>query len=301
MGAAEWASIGGLSIIWGGSFLFVRLAVLSFTPFTIVFIRLFIATLMLAPFAILRAIKDPAIRALLKEPKTWCQFLVMGLINNAIPHSLITWSLQHVPGSTGSVLNATTPIFSVIFVHLLTNDDRLTPGRVFGVAIGWIGVVILIGFEALQGFGSNVIGLLAILTASSSYALAAIYGRRFSGFPPRVVATGMLLCSSLVLVPVTLLDGRSWKIVETVSPTSWAAVIALGALSTGIGYLIYYRILARAGATNVLLVTFLIPVSAITLNVIIMGDVMGWNVIVGTVLLAIGLMSIDGRVFVRRR
>ena len=250
MGPAEWATIGGLSIIWGGSFLFVRLAVLSFTPFTIVFIRLFIATLLL---------------------------------------------LQYGPGSTGSALNATTPFFSVIFVQLLTNNDRLTPSRIIGVALGWLGVIVLIGFEAIRGFGSNIVGLFAMLSASCSYALAAIYGRRFNGQPPRVVATGMLLSASIVIVPVILLDGRTWKVVESVPTISWAAVIALGALSTGIGYLIYYRILARAGATNVLLVTFLIPVSAITLNVIVMGDVIGWNVIVGSVLLAIGLLSIDGR------
>lgn len=295
MGPAEWATIGGLSIIWGGSFLFVRLAVLSFTPFTIVFIRLFIATLLLLPFAIIRTIRDPEVRTFLKRPKTWRQFLVMGLINNALPFSLITWSLQYVPGSTGSVLNATTPIFSVIFVQLLTNNDRLTPSRIFGVALGWVGVIVLIGFEAIQGFGSDVIGLFAMLLASCCYALAAIYGRRFNGQPPRVVATGMLLSANIILVPVILLDGRAWKLVESVPLISWAAVIALGALSTGIGYLIYYRILARAGATNVLLVTFLIPVSAITLNVIVMGDVIGWNVIVGSVLLAIGLLSIDGR------
>ena len=287
MGTKEWLMIVILSIIWGGSFFFVGVAVKEMPPLTIVWCRVGLAAIILLGFAVLTGRKIPSTLSF------WGPIFIMGVLNNLIPFILIVWGQTHIESSLASILNATMPIFSVILAHLMTRDERLTVNRTVGILLGWIGVTVLIGVESLQGFGVHILGQLAILGAAVSYSFAAIFGRRFQQIDPIAVATGMICASAIMMTPLALIIDKPW----TLDPGAgtWAALLGLAALSTSVAYILYFRILATAGATNISLVTFLIPVSAIFLGVVALGERPGWNAFAGMVLIFLGLAAIDGR------
>ena len=287
MGIKEWSLIAILSILWGGSFFFVGVAVKEMPPLTIVLCRVALASIILLAIVYLKGDKMPS------SPGLWGAFIIMGALNNLIPFSLIVWGQTHIESGLASILNATTPIFSVVLAHFLTREERLTTNRISGVAIGWMGVAVLIGIESLRGFGVEVIGQIAVLGATLSYAFAAIYGRRFKGISPLIVATGMLCGSTIMMTPLALFVEQPWNL--SPSSTSLMAIFGLAAISTSLAYIIYFRVLATAGATNLLLVTFLIPLSAILLGVMVLGEQLGWNAFVGMGLIFVGLIAIDGR------
>lgn len=291
MGAKEWGLILILSIIWGGSFFFIGVAVKEMTPLTIVLCRVALASIILLIIVHLKGHKMPSSLSL------WGAFFIMGALNNLIPFCLIVWGQTHIESGLASILNATTPIFSVILAHFLTKEERLTANRITGVLTGWIGVIILIGIESLRGFGIEVIGQIAVLGAAFSYACAAIYGRRFKGINPLVVATGMLCASTIIMTPLTLFIEQPWNLSPSV--TTLMALFGLSAISTSLAYIIYFRVLATSGPTNILLVTFLIPVSAILLGTTVLGERLAWNVFAGMGLIFIGLIAIDGRLLER--
>ena len=293
MGATEWVLLIILSILWGGSFFFVGVAVKALPPFTIVALRVTIAAAVLWLVVPLMGHKMPF------TSKAWLAFLGMGLLNNAIPFSLIVWGQTYIASGLASILNATTPFFTVIVAHFFLADERLSGRRLLGVMIGIAGVAIMIGLQALEGLGGDNIALLAqlaIVAATLSYAFSGVYGRRFSGmgFAPVVVAAGQLTASAGLLLPVALLVDQPWTLAM---PTLnvWGAIIGLAVISTSAAYIIYFRILAVAGATNLLLVTLLIPVSAILLGTTVLGERLEPRHFVGMGLLAIGLIIIDGR------
>jgi drug/metabolite transporter (DMT)-like permease len=291
MGIKEWGLIFILSIIWGGSFFFVGIAVKTMTPLTIVLCRVGFASIILLLIVSLTGKKMPI------SPGLWGAFFIMGALNNLIPFSLIVWGQTHIDSSLASILNATTPIFSVVLAHFLTRKEQLTFNRIMGILIGWIGVTVLIGIESLKGFGIEGLGQIAVLGAGFFYSCAAIYGRRFSGMDPVVVSTGMLCGSTIMMIPMVLLIDQPWNL--NPSATTWAALFGLSAVSTSLAYIIYFRVLASAGATNLLLVTFLVPISAILLGVIILGERPGWNAFGGMALIFLGLIAIDGRLLQR--
>lgn len=289
MGVKEWSLLIVLSILWGGSFFFVGVAVKEMTPFSIVFSRVAIASVVLVGFVYLSGKRMPS------SPKVWLNFLIMGFLNNLVPYSLIVWGQTHIESGLASILNATTPIFIVIFAHLLTRDEKLSAQKAVGVLIGWLGVAVLIGFESLQGLGVNVLSQLAVLGAACSYAFAAIFGRRFNDLHPLVVSAGMLCCSAVLSLPLVLIFEQP----QNLSP-GWLAILAvtgLAVISTSLAYLLYFKLLASAGATNLVLVTFLIPVSAILLGTAVLGEQLSSSVFLGMALIFLGLMAIDGRVF----
>ncbi len=287
MGVKEWGLILILSVIWGGSFFFVGVAVKEMTPLTIVLCRVGFASMILLAVVWLTGKKIPT------SPGVWGAFFVLGVLNNLIPFSLIVWGQTHIDSSLASILNATTPIFSVVLAHLLTREERLTTNRMVGVLVGWVGVAVLIGIESLGGFGIQVLGQLAVVGASLSYACAAIYGRRFKAMDPVVVSAGMLCGSTVMMLPMALIVEQPWHLAP--GAATWAAMLGLSAVSTSLAYIIYFRVLAVAGATNILLVTFLIPASAIFLGVMVLGERPGWNAFGGMALIFIGLIAIDGR------
>jgi drug/metabolite transporter (DMT)-like permease len=291
MGIKEWSLIFILSILWGGSFFFVGVAVKELPPLTIVLGRVALASTILLAIVYLKGDKMPS------SPGLWGAFIIMGALNNLIPFSLIVWGQTHIQSGLASILNAMTPIFSVVLAHFLTREERLTSHRISGLAIGWMGVAVLIGIESLRGFGVEVMGQIAVLGATLSYALAAIYGRRFKGLSPIVVATGMLCGSTLMMTPLALFIEQPWDV--SPSAASVMAIFGLAAISTSLAYIIYFRVLATAGATNLLLVTFLIPLSAIFLGVMVLGEQLGWNAFVGMGLIFMGLIAIDGRLLKR--
>ena len=224
----------------------------------------------------------------------------MGAINNFIPFSLILWGQTHIASGLASILNATTPLFTVVLAHLLTTDEKLTPGRLAGVTSGLAGVAVMIGAEALQGLSTNVVAQLAVLGAALSYAFAGIFGRRFKDLAPLVTATGQVTASTVLILPVALIIDQPW----TGAPPgviTWGALAGLALLSTALAYIIYFQILAASGATNLLLVTFLIPVSAILLGGLILGERLEPKHFAGMALIGLGLALIDGRLLRFRR
>jgi drug/metabolite transporter (DMT)-like permease len=285
----EWFLLIVLSIIWGGAFFFGKVAVAELPPFTIVLGRVGIAAIVLNAIVRLTGYRMPG------SLKTWGQFMAMGALNNMIPFSLIFWGQIHIASGLAAILNATTPLWTVLLAHFMTRDERLNTSRLTGVALGIFGVIIIIGPDALQGFGSNVMAQLVVIGATISYALAGIFGKRFRDIPPIVTATGQLTCSTIIIIPVAIWVDKPWLIAMPGAQT-WGSIIALALVCTALAYIIYFRILASAGATNILLVTFLIPISALLLGAIILGERLELRQFVGMGVIVFGLAAIDGRI-----
>jgi drug/metabolite transporter (DMT)-like permease len=294
MGVRDWGLVLGLSIIWGGTFFFVAIAVKSLPPLTLVFLRVALAASVLNVLVPAVGLRMPG------DLKTWSAFFGIGLLNNVIPFSLIFWGQTHITGGLASILNATTPVFAVIVAHFLTRDEKLTANRLVGVLVGLAGVSVIIGPEALRGVGANVLAQLSVLGAAVCYAFAGIFGRRFRrlGVHPVVAAAGMLSASAVMLLPVVLAVDHSWRLPLPAASVVWA-VLGLATVSTAMAYIIYFRVLATAGATNILLVTFLIPVSAIFLGTVFLGEQLAGRHFMGMGLIGAGLAAIDGRLFAR--
>ncbi len=290
MTASEWAMLVTLAAVWGGSFFFNGVAVRELPVFTVVVCRVAFAALVL--LAILRLKGE----GLPREPQTWMAFFGMGLLNNVIPFLLIVWAQQHITSAVASILNASTPLFTVVFAHFLTSDEKMTRGKLIGVVIGLLGVAIMIGFNSLRNLGTNVVAEFSCLAGAVSYALAGIFGRRFRlmGVAPMTTATGQVIASSMLLVPLTFLIDRPWtQSIPSIATIS--ALFGVATISTALAYFLYFRLLATAGATNLLLVTFLIPVSAIILGVLFLNESLLPKHVAGMALIGIGLAAIDGR------
>jgi drug/metabolite transporter (DMT)-like permease len=292
MGRSVWLLLGLLSLLWGGSFYFAEIAVRDFEPLTVVTGRVVIAALALQ--IVVRA----SGHSMPRGPGRWLTYLVMGSLNNIVPFTLIVWGQKQITGGLASILVATAPLFAALLAHVVTDDERLTSNRFLGVGLGLAGAIVLIGAEALNDLGSNVIAQLAVLGAALSYACAALYGRRFRAHPPLVNATAQVTCSALIMVVVGPLIDRPWQ-GEAPSLGPVLAVVGLALLSTVIGYVIYYRLLTAAGATNLLLVNFLIPPSAILLGALFLNERLAPVDALGMLLIALGLAAIDGRLLRR--
>ncbi|CAH0218071.1 DMT family transporter [Roseomonas sp. CECT 9278] len=291
MSALAWSLLVALSVLWGGSFFFVGVAVAELPPLTLVALRVGLAAAML--WAALPLVSVPPPRGL----RAWRAIAVMGLLNNAIPFSLIVWSQQSLSSGLAAILNATTPLWGVLVAHALTAEEKATPARLAGVLLGFAGVAAMMGPDILGGALAAAAATAAMLAATLSYAFAGVWGRRFRalGVAPMQAAVGQVSASALMILPLALLVDRPWGLAMP-SGTAVASVLGLAALSTALAYVIYFRILALAGTVNLLLVTFLVPVSAILLGVLLLGEALLARHLVGMALIGAGLAAIDGRV-----
>lgn len=290
MTSLEWAMLLALATVWGGSFFFNGMAVQELPVFTVVVSRVALAAVILLMVMRLRGERLP------HDRRVWAAFFGMGLLNNAIPFSLIVWGQQHIASGVASILNASTPLFTVILAHLLTSDERMTVGKFVGVLIGFTGVAVMIGLDALRDLDTGVIAQFLCLAGAVSYAFAGLYGRRFRamGISPIVTATGQVIASSLIMLPLVMVLDRPWTLPPP-SLTAIGALIGVAAISTALAYVLYFRILATAGATNLLLVTFLIPISAILLGTLFLEETLLPRHFAGMALIGAGLAAIDGR------
>lgn len=289
MGGREWVMLLALAALWGGSFFFFKVLVATLPPFTVVLGRVGLAAVILNLWLGLRRDFMPT------SPRLWADFIVMGVLNNVIPFSLIVFGETRISSGLASILNATTPMFTVLVAHRLTANEKLTRSKLVGVMVGFAGVAVLVGPSALAGIGrENAIGEVACLGAAFIYAFAGIYGRRFRNVSPIKVATGQVTGSTIVLIPIVALVDRPWTL-SAPGATTWGALIGIALLCTVLAYILYFRILAAAGATNLLLVTFLIPVSAILLGSLVLGEVLLVREFAGMALIGVGLAFIDGR------
>jgi drug/metabolite transporter (DMT)-like permease len=286
MGAIDWLLLLTLSVLWGGSFLFAKIALAEVPPLTLVLLRVVIAA------AALHLLVRAAGLSMAVGWPLWAACFGMALLNNVIPFSLIFWGQQWIGAGLAAILNATTPLFTVLVAHVLAADEKVSGAGLAGVMIGLAGVVLMIGPDALGGFSASLAGQIACIGAAMSYAFAGVFGCRFRGLPPMVSACGQVSASSVMMLPVTLvLD----KALALPLPSARAILAILALVSTALAYIIFFRILKSAGATNLALVTFLIRVSAIVLGVVVLGEALLLRHLIGMAAIGVGLACIDGR------
>jgi drug/metabolite transporter (DMT)-like permease len=288
MSGRDWLLLTVLSILWGGSFFFAKVAVGEMPPVSIVLGRVGIAAITLHILVLASGKRMP------NDLRLWRDFIIMGLLNNAIPFSLIFWGQKEIASGLASILNATTPLFTVLVAHGFTREEKATPAKLLGVALGLAGVALMIGLDAASGLGAHLIAEVAVLGGALSYAFAGVFGRRFRGRPPLIVAAGQLTGSTMLILPLSLIVDRPWGL-PVPSAITFGAIVGLALLCTALAYVIFFRILARAGATNLLLVTFLIPVSALLLGITFLGERLDAHHLAGMGLIGLGLAAIDGR------
>jgi drug/metabolite transporter (DMT)-like permease len=292
MNRREWAMLVTLSVLWGGSFFFAEIALESLPPLTIVTLRVGLAAITL--WLVVLALKLP----IPNSPPIWIAFLTMGLLNNVLPFSLIVWGQSQISSGLAAILNATAPLFGVIVAGILLRDESATPLKITGVVVGFAGVIVMMDLSSIAT--SSLLAQLAILAAALSYACASVYGRRFkaTGLNPILVAAGQVTGSTLLLLPIALwVDGNDPY--ANVPAQVWAAIISLAMFSTAAAYILYFKLLASAGATNILLVTLLVPVSAILLGWLFLEESLQTPHIIGMAMIALGLSAIDGRLWRR--
>lgn len=288
-----WGLLLALSLIWGGSFFFMAVALAGFPPFTIVLARVGIAATVLAGACLALGLALPHGRA------AWIACAGMGLLNNAIPFTLIVAGQQYIPSGLAAVVNAATPVFAVLAAHWLADDERLTPDRLAGTLIGLAGVAILAGPATFLA-GAEALGIVLCLGACLSYGLSGVWSRRLRrvGLKPLPAAAGQCIASTLIMLPLAVVFDRPWAL-PAPSGEAVAALLALGLLATALAYALYFAILAGAGATNTMLVTLLVPVTALILGRFALDEALAPRHLLGMAVIGIGLIAIDGRV--RRR
>jgi len=290
MNRSDWAILLILAVIWGGAFMFIGVAVKHVHPLTYVWLRLTIAAA-----GMWVALKVSGGRLGLPR-EVWGSILLLALLNNALPFTLFGWGQTHIASGLASILNATTPIWGVIVAHVFTHDERLTPRKIAGILLGFGGVATMIGPALLANIGTDGLAQLACITASLCYALAAVWARRFRrmGLSPMSVTTGQLTAGALMMLPLAFVVDQPWT--QPMPPlTAWGAIVALALLCTAFGYVLYFRLIDRAGATNALLVTLLVPPVAILLGSLFLGETLAPQDFIGLALIAVGLAAIDGR------
>ena len=290
MNAREWGLLALLSLLWGGSYFFVGVAVKEIPPLTLVTLRVGLAAALLWLCSPLLGVALPRSR------KALAALAVLGFGNNALPFVLITWGQTHLASGLASILVAATPLFSVLAGHVLTAEEKLSGLKLFGTLAGMAGVAWLIGPDMLFGAANNLWAELALLAAALSYALAAIYARRVRslGLKPIDVAAGQATAAAIFLAPLALAVDSPWTL-PAPSLAALASVLGIAAFSTALAYVVYFRILAGAGATNVLLVTLLTPATAVMLGALFLHERLTAHQVLGFALIAAGLAFIDGR------
>jgi drug/metabolite transporter (DMT)-like permease len=294
LSSRAWAELAALALIWGASFLSIRIALDEIPVMTSVAHRVLWAALALWLVVAIRHLPVP------RDPRIWIAFLVMGLLNNVIPFSLMAWAQLHIETGLTSILNAATAIWGVIVAALVFADERLTLRKGLGVALGFAGVAVAIGLDSLRALDLRSVAQLAVILGTMSYALAGAWARaRLSGLSPVVAAAGMLTGSALVMVPLALaVDGAPTM---PRSPATILAVAYYALVSTALAYLLYYRVLRMAGSGNLMLCTLMIPPVAILLGALVRGEALHASAFAGFALLALGLLILDGRLIARLR
>jgi len=284
-----WAEMLVLALIWGGSFLSIRIALDEISPLMSVAHRVTWAMLVL--WVVVAVMRIP----LPRNPRIWFAFLVMGLLNNVIPFVLMAWGQLHIESGLTSILNAFTAVVGVVMAALFFSDERLTPRKIIGVVLGFFGVSVAIGLENLKNFDLRSLAQLAVIGGTVAYAVAGVWARKnLVGMPPQLAAAGMLTGATVIMLPlVYFVEGLP---TFDLQPRTLVAIGYYAVIATAAAYLLYYRVLAMAGSGNLMLVTLLVAPIAITLGAVVLGEKLSANAFVGFVILAVGLIILDERV-----
>lgn len=284
----DWGMLLLLGALWGGSFFFARVAVLEIHPLTLVLFRVSIAA---AALHVYLAVAGPSFRLALPMAGS---FFGLAILNNIIPFTLMFAGQTELGAGAASILNATTPFWTMILANLVTVDEKLSWNKVTGVVLGIGGTVVMIGPDVIASSGAPAWAKFALVGTALSYACAALFARRFSVLPPQIVATGQLTASTVIMLPVVLLWNGTAGMFDA-SMAAWLSVLGLALLATSVGYILFFALIGSAGATNASLVTLIVPVSAILLGALFLGERMHWYEFAGMGLIGLGLLIIDGR------
>lgn len=289
-----WMLIAILSVLWGGSFVMIEIGLRSYPPLTLVFARVALAV---PPMLLAMRLMG---ERLPRDSRSWVLLTVVGALNCALPFSLFFWGQQYLDSGYASILNATTPLWGVIAAHFLTSDEKATPTRILGALVGMAGIVVMVGPAAMKGLSDNLLAQIACLVSTTFYSFAAIYGRRLSqsALTPMSVATGQTITASLIILPIMLMVDQPWGMAMPRFDATMAALM-LALISTALAYALYFRLIDRSGASNAQLVAFLIPVFAVLLGSLMLNEKLTSGQAGGAVLIAAGLVILDGRLFRR--
>ena len=291
MTGANWLRLIGLSVPWGCSFLFLKLLAGELPPMTVALARLLVAAAALSLILAARGVRLAPLRA------HWRSFLMLGLLNNAVPFTLISWGLTRVPSGTAAICNAMSPVFAVLVLRAL-GGPALAPHKLAGAVLGVAGVVVLVGPEVVAG--GDLLGNLACLGAALSYGFGARHFAPIRALPTMPMVTAQLWAGILLLLPAVLLIDQPWTLAAP-SAQAWAALLLLGLFSSAFGYMLFFRLAASAGIANAMLVTFLVPVTALLLGRLVLGEPITPGAVLGAAVIAAGLALLDGRWLPARR
>jgi drug/metabolite transporter (DMT)-like permease len=292
MRATDWMLLVFLSLLWGLTFFFAAVALREVPPPTLVLARVAIAALVLLPLIYAFGHRLPRTLA------GWQPFVMQSLLNNVIPFTLMFYGQQRIASGLAAVLNATTPLFTLIIARLFAGEP-LTLNKTVGIGLGIAGVAILMGPAAAGADAGSLIGMLCVLGTALSYGFAALWMRRLREVPPLVSSGAQLTCSTLLLLPAAATVDRFWLLAMP-DATTIGAVLGLAVFSTALAYIVFFRISATAGPANVMLVTLLIPISATALGVLLLDEALTPQQFAGALVIGSGLVVIDGRLFRRQ-
>lgn len=289
MNIKQWSILLLLSMIWGASFFFMEVLLRDISSFELVFYRLFLAALLLWAIVIVKGLYHSSYL------KLWKQFIILALFNNALPFSLIAWAQTSITSSLASILNATVPFFAIVFTLLLLPQEKLSTHKFIGVAIGFIGVIFIVGTAG--GDNTYLLAFFAMIGATLCYGFATVYGKKLYAFNvhPIMLATVQISVASALMAGVIVFGEQRFAI-EFSHYSGWLALAGIAFISTSIAYILYFYLLSSVGALNTALVTFLVPVFATTLGIVILGESLQTRHIIGACIIFIGLFIIDGRV-----
>ena len=287
MGYTDWMYLLLLALLWGSSFLLMRIAVQEMPVFTVVLGRIGIAAVVITIFALIKGYALP------NNLKDWSELFLLGFLRAGLPITLFVWAGTQIDSNVSGILNSTTPLFTVLVAHFLTQDEKLTRGKLLGIITATIGVIFLIGPSALQGLGDNVLGQLAVLGATLSYGFAGVYGRRFKHVPVVVSTASFLIGATIMILPIALILDQPWLLRPSLP--AYGSVIMLAVFNTGIAFMVWLTLVLRVGATNTSQVTFIIPVIALILGAVVLNEAIGWNALVGLGFILLGLAIAQNR------
>ncbi len=287
----EFALLGLLALLWGSSYLFIKVALTAYPPLTLIALRVSLAALILLAIMRLQSLALPT------DGATWRHLFVQSLLNSTVAWTLLAWGQQFLDSGLAGVLNSTSPIFVVIFAALFTHHEPVHGWKLGGALLGLSGVVMILGVDVLAGLGGQLPAQLAVLFAAMLFAMAAIYGRRFAGLPPVVTAAGTMVCSSVLLVPLSLVIDRPWGLQPT--PLATASALLLATLCTALALMIYFRLVRTLGSLGVASQAYLRSGVSVVLGMMLLGEVPEPIVGVGLVVVIIGVAAINRPASVR--
>jgi len=280
----DWLLLLALAFLWGTSFLFVKIAVSEIAPATLVAARFVIAASVLSVAVRRRGLRLPNSR------RVWGHYLWMGVVGNAVPFTLIAWGQIRVDVGLAGILMGVMPLMTLLLAHFFVPGERMTPRMVGGFAVGFVGLVVLFGPEALLELGgeaSDLLSQLAIAAAAICYAINTIIARRFATLDPLVSATTVMWITSAIMVPAALWVERPWD--PAASVESIASVVWLGLFATALATILYFRVIQTAGPTFLSLINYVIPVVALAAGALVLGEALVWTVLIGMALILAGL------------